>query len=94
MRDAEFEWDDAKALENYNRHGVAFKFATAAFRDPLAIDLIDDRFRYGEERHIRIGVAKRVVVFVAYTLREERTRIISARRATKREKDEYRKQAR
>ena len=84
-----FEWDDEKADENYAKHGVSFEFAKLVFKDPFAVERIDDRHDYGEERFILIGMARNVVLFVVYTEREERIRLISARRATKQEHDDY-----
>ena len=43
MQDAVFEWDDEKAAANWRRHGVAFPQAVLAFRDPFALEWIDDR---------------------------------------------------
>ena len=71
-----FEWDDAKATENYARHGVSFELAKKVFNDPFAVERIDDRWDYGEERYIIIGLADREILFVAYTEREERIRFI------------------
>jgi len=86
----EFEWHDAKAEANLQAHGVGFEFAQAVFKDPFAIELVDDREDYGEERFIIIGMAEaQVLLFVAYTERAGRIRIISARRATKHEQDHY-----
>ncbi|HEY7496636.1 MAG TPA: BrnT family toxin [Candidatus Tectomicrobia bacterium] len=85
----EFEWDDAKATENYARHGVSFELAKKVFNDPFAVERIDDRRDYGEERYIIIGLADREILFVAYTEREERIRLISARRAIRHEQDDY-----
>lgn len=85
----EFEWDDAKATENYARHGVSFELAKKVFNDPFAVERIDDRRDYGAERYIIIGLAEREILFVAYTEREERIRLISARRATRYEQDDY-----
>jgi uncharacterized DUF497 family protein len=85
----EFEWDDAKAAENYTRHGVSFDLAKKVFNDPFAVERIDDRQDYGEERYIIIGLADGELLFVAYTEREERIRLISARRAIRHEQDDY-----
>jgi uncharacterized DUF497 family protein len=89
----EFEWDDNKAAQNLRKHGVSFPFATAAFRDPLAVERIDDRFDYGDERIIRIGRANtddhEVLLTVVYTEHDELYRLISARPATRHEQDEY-----
>lgn len=66
-------------------HGVSFELAATVFKDPFAIELLDDREDYGEERFVMIGMAAgQVLLFVAYTERTEHIRIISARRATKR----------
>ncbi len=85
----EFEWDDAKATENYARHGVSFDLAKKVFNDPFAVERIDDRQDYDEERYIIIGLADGEILFVAYTEREERIRLISARRAIRHEQDDY-----
>jgi uncharacterized protein len=86
----EFEWDRAKAKANFRRHGVSFDLAKTVFKDPFAIERIDDREEHDEERFLIIGVAEgKVLLFVAYTEREEHIRIISARRATQYEQDDY-----
>ena len=85
-----FEWDDAKAHANFRAHGVSFDLARTAFKDPFAIERLDDREDYGEERFVLIGRAEgNILLFVAYTEREDRIRIISARRATEYEQDDY-----
>ena len=86
----EFDWHDAKADANLQSHGVSFDLAMTVFRDPFAVERLDDREDYGEERFVIIGMAEgNVVLFVAYTEREGRIRIISARRATQYEQDDY-----
>jgi uncharacterized DUF497 family protein len=84
-----FEWDEAKAAENYAKHGVSFETAIKVFRDPFAIERLDDREDYGEARFILIGTAEEAVITVVYTERDGRFRIISARRATRHEQDDY-----
>jgi uncharacterized DUF497 family protein len=86
---SDFEWDEAKASENYAKHGVSFETAKEVFRDPFAIERLDDREDYGEERFILIGTAESAVLTVIYTERDGRIRLISARRATKHEQDDY-----
>jgi len=54
MVDEEFEWDDGKAAANERKHGVTFEEARDVFRDPLAIELLDDREAYGEDRFVLI----------------------------------------
>jgi uncharacterized DUF497 family protein len=85
-----FEWDEAKAESNFKAHGVSFELAKTVFDDAFALDRIDDREDYGEYRFFVLGMSEgRVLLFVAYTEREDRIRIISARRATKHEQDFY-----
>jgi len=86
----EFEWHEAKADASVRTHGVSFDWASTAFKDPFAIEWLDDREDYGEIRFVLVGMAEgKVLLFVAYTERDERIRIISARRVTQYEQDEY-----
>ena len=87
---ADFEWDPAKAAANIRKHGVSFEQAALAFRDLFSVEWIDTtREGYGEERVILLGTSQGQILAVVYTEREERIRIISARRATKDEQDRY-----
>ena len=89
----EFEWHDAKAEANLQAHGVSFDVAKTVFKDPFAIERMDDREDYGEARFVLIGMAEgNAVLFVAFTEREDRIRIISARRATQNEEADYTQQ--
>jgi uncharacterized DUF497 family protein len=72
----EFEWDDGKARANERKHGITFERAKLAFADPFAIIVFDDREAYGEERYNLIGAAAGPLLFVAYTERGNRVRII------------------
>jgi hypothetical protein len=92
MVDEEFEWDDGKAAANARKHGVTFEEARDVFRDPLAIELLDDREAYGEDRFVLIGMTQSRVLVVVYVLREQRNRIISARRAEPNERRAYHEQ--
>lgn len=89
MRNDDFEWDDTKAATNFVDHGVSFERACLVFSDPFAVGEIDDREDYGEERFTVVGMVEGVLIFVAYTERGTRLRIISARRAVKHEQDDY-----
>ena len=89
MRDDKFEWDDAKAATNYVEHGVRFDMARLVFRDPFAIDWLDERENYNEDRFSIIGMAKGRLLYVAFTMRGERIRIISARGAEPHERRQY-----
>ena len=88
-----FEWDGAKAGANYAKHGVTFEAARDVFKDPFAIEQADDRQTYGEERWTIIGMAHGRLLFVAYTMRNEAIRIISARAAEPFEQREYHEQS-
>jgi uncharacterized protein len=76
-----FEWDDAKAAANYTKHGVTFDAACDVFKDAFAIEQVDDRQNYGEDRWTILGMARDRLLLVAYTMRGDRIRIISARAA-------------
>jgi len=89
MDDGQFQWDDAKAASNYAKHGVRFEDARDVFKDPCAIELIDDREDYGEERFVLICMAGNRLLTVVYTLRSERIRLISARGAEPHEQRHY-----
>ena len=92
MSNIQFDWDPKKAAENVKKHGVTFEEARDVFRDPLAIELLDDREAYGEDRFVLIGMTRSRVLVVVYVLREQRNRIISARRAEPNERRAYHEQ--
>jgi uncharacterized DUF497 family protein len=81
MNDNRFQWDEEKATSNFAKHGVRFEAAQRVFDDPFAIELIDDRHDYGEDRFVLIGMASARLLTVVYALRDETIRIISARGA-------------
>ena len=87
--DKEFEWDNDKAASNVEKHGVSFEDALSVFRDSFAIELLDDRMDYNEERYILIGMSHGSVLVVVYTERQSRNRIISARKAEPNERKFY-----
>lgn len=89
MQDNKFEWDDAKAAANYAKHRVRFETASRVFNDPLFLERLDTREGYGEERAFAIGMVDGELLVVVYSERGGRTRLISARRATKHEQDDY-----
>ncbi len=91
MNDGGFEWDERKDASNYARHGVSFAAARDVFKDPFAIEQLDDREDYGEDRFIIVGMVEGRLLFVAYTLRGESIRIISARGAEPHEQRRYHK---
>ena len=89
MQDDAFEWDDTKAGSNWLDHGVRFETARDVFKDIFAIEWTDDRHGDAEERFVTVGIVENRLLFVSYTLRGERIRIISAREAEPRERRRY-----
>jgi uncharacterized DUF497 family protein len=88
--DFEFEWDPTKADENLNRHRVAFDEALTVFGDPLARIFDDPDHSTDETREIIIGHSqKQRLLLVSFTERAPKVRIISARKATKQERQDY-----
>jgi len=84
-----FEWDDEKAASNLTKHGVPFDEAAAVFLDVNRLDRYDGREDYGEDRFLTIGLADEFELVVAYTMRGDTIRIISARKAKRDEQREY-----
>lgn len=83
-----FEWDSEKAALNWQKHKIHFEDATKVFEDENRIDYLDEEHSDYEERYITIGKVDKIL-FVVYTDREDRTRIISARKADKTERRNY-----
>lgn len=88
-----FEWDEAKNTANRRKHNVSFEVAREVFDDPFARSTLD-RIEQGEQRWQTVGqVGGAILLLVAHTWRDddgnEVIRIISARRATKKERREY-----
>ena len=77
----EFEWDKEKAKANFLKHCVSFEEAALAFFDENAVELFDEVNSENEIRYQLIGISKTRLIFVAYTARDEKIRIISARKA-------------
>ncbi|HTV57084.1 MAG TPA: BrnT family toxin [Terriglobia bacterium] len=90
-----FHWDPVKAKQNHRKHGVTFERAAELFLDPLAVSVVDQEHSESEERWVTLGRDKQgtllVVVhtFSESSVEEWKIRIISARRSTKRETDQY-----
>jgi uncharacterized DUF497 family protein len=84
----EFEWDENKRYTNLSKHGIDFVRAAAIFNSPI-LEREDNRYDYDESRLIALGETNGIVLFVVYTMRGSVYRIISARRATKREQRQY-----
>jgi uncharacterized DUF497 family protein len=85
-----YEWDPVKAAGNLKKHRVTFEEAASVFLDSLALTFWDPDHSAAEGREITIGrSARQRVLFVAHAAREGRVRIITARRATRREQRQY-----
>jgi len=85
----EFEWDPAKAKTNLLDHKVPFLMACEVFKDSSALERLDVSTDYGEERWIVLGRVEQAILFVVYTQRGQRIRLISARRANRDEQRRY-----
>ena len=84
-----FEWDARKAKANLAKHGISFEEAEAAFRDPFALEFLDERFDYGEERFVLIAMVGDRCLTVIHAPRDDICRLISARLSNKAEQDAY-----
>lgn len=85
-----FEWDETKAASNASKHGVSFEEAATVFGDPLAYTFADPDHSIGEERMLTIGVSQvSRVLLVVHTEVIDAIRIISARKATRHERQIY-----
>ena len=85
-----FEWDETKARNNLRKHRVSFSEAATVFDDPLYVDFYDPDHSLEEHRYIIIGESERGrVLIVAYTSRNDRIRIINARKVADTERQAY-----
>jgi uncharacterized DUF497 family protein len=86
----EYEWDEAKAAANLTKHRISFTAAARALEDPHKIEILDDRFDYSEERIQSLCMDHGQVLLVVTVMPDEKTcRIISARKATRHEQEQY-----
>ena len=92
MSELVFEWDEDKNRENQRRHGVSFEEARSVFFDGQAVEFSDDAHSEEEDRFLLLGLSARLrILMVCHCLRTGGNiiRIISARKATRREQKEY-----
>ena len=89
MEDDRFAWNNNKAASNYAVHDVSFEAARDVFKDPFAIDWLDEREPYGEDRYVILGMVENRLLYVAYTMRGDKIRLISARGAEPHERRQY-----
>jgi len=87
----DYEWDPNKAKANFKKHGVRFSDSVSVFEDPYAATIVE--YEQGEERHVTLGMDcfARILVVVYTYPPNSKTRIISARKASKNEKKYYKR---
>ena len=86
----DYEWDEAKAAANLEKHGVSFEEATSVFADPLYIDFYDPANSAEEHRYLIVGTSRAGrLLIVSYTERDDDIRLISARELTSAERKAY-----
>jgi uncharacterized DUF497 family protein len=86
----EFEWDPLKSRKNVKKHGISFREGMTAFADKLSYTISDPEHFMGEYRFLLLGHSSSGnLLVVAHTERGDRIRIISVRRATKQEREQY-----
>ena len=90
----EFEWDDAKSNSCFTRRSFDFAYAVRAFLDPHRVVAQDRRRDYGEDRYRLLGMISGRTFVIVYTLRGSTIRIISARKANRKEAADYEHNAR
>jgi len=84
-----FEWDEEKNDFNWMKHGISFEDATTIFYDPMRVDIYDRDHSLFEDRWKTIGLYGCDIISVIYTMRKGIIRIISARKAVKKEEEAY-----
>jgi len=85
-----FEWDEEKELKNQQKHGVSFSEALTCFYDPQQVGFYDPEHSEDEDREILLGHSNQArLLLVVFTLKNDVIRIISARKSTKREAEDY-----
>ncbi len=90
-----FQWDPNKARSNQSKHDISFRQASQVFKDPAMMTVFDDEHSFDEDRWITVGLVGRgLYLLVVHTFDEinpekSNVRIISARRATRSEIDQY-----
>ena len=86
----EFEWNQDKAGINLKKHNISFHEATTVFDDPLSMTFPDPDHSIGESRYVIIGMSgSGQLLVISHVDQEGRTRIISARRASRHERRFY-----
>lgn len=90
MEDPDFAWNEEKAKANLKKHGVSFVEAATIFNDPRLATISDPDHSEDEDRYVSIGMSAVMrLLSVVHVFRKEKHRLISARKATKTEKERY-----
>lgn len=84
-----FEYDEHKNQTTTRKHGLSFETASSAFNDPAAVIIYDEDHSTNEDRYNLVGAVEGGILFIVYTMRGKVIRLISARPATKRERERY-----
>ncbi|MBQ3841495.1 MAG: BrnT family toxin [Ruminiclostridium sp.] len=86
-----FEWDDNKEQINRQKHKISFTAALKVFKDENRVEIFDSKHSADEDRYLTIGIVdgKLMMITVIYTERKNNVRLISARKATKEEREFY-----
>ena len=77
MNEDDFEWDEKKAARNNAKHGISFEVARYVFDDPAAVEELDGREHYGEDRYNITGVVGGTLLAVTYTIRRRTSPYLS-----------------
>ena len=85
-----YEWDEAKNRKNFAKHGLSFEDAEQVLSGPC-VTFEDNRFAYGEDRLVTLGLLAGRLIVIAHAPRDEGTRIISMRKGNRREQKIYQK---
>ena len=86
----EITWDEEKRRLNVQKHGLDFRDSVHVFEGPT-VTFYDERYDYGEDRYITLGLFGDVIVFIGHTYRDESIRVISMRKAIDKERRIYEK---
>jgi uncharacterized protein len=89
VHDGNFEWDDEKAEFNLRKHGITFAMARDVFDDPFILEWTNDSQSHDEIRFGALGMVEQRILFVAFAMRGDTIRIISARQAVAIERRRY-----
>ena len=90
-KNIQFEWDENKRLINIEKHKLDFIDAKEVFKNKMVERVINDS-KHGEERRIGLGFVQKIIFTLVYTLRDQKVRLISFRKASRKERELYDKE--